>query len=238
MRGATTEAIQSRCGLTFQSTRPMRGATAVGVVKRALADVSIHAPHAGRDARKSDSQLGGRSFNPRAPCGARRVTGFSQRPAKSFNPRAPCGARHKRGGDGFFYLKFQSTRPMRGATQWILSQLVVCWFQSTRPMRGATWTTLVVHYIKVVSIHAPHAGRDLRTACVRVFLRVSIHAPHAGRDLTSQWSSTRRVCFNPRAPCGARLHRWGWNERRQAFQSTRPMRGATRHRWGWIWMHL
>ena len=34
--------------------------------------------------------------------------------------------------------KFQSTRPMRGATIFLLALLVIGRFQSTRPMRGAT----------------------------------------------------------------------------------------------------
>ena len=34
---------------TFQSTRPMRGATAADEVRLCAGGVSIHAPHAGRD---------------------------------------------------------------------------------------------------------------------------------------------------------------------------------------------
>ena len=81
------------------------------------------------------------------------------------------------------YEKFQSTRPMRGATphrgylccpnfffnprapcgarQWMLvAFLSICMFQSTRPMRGATRCCLEQAAAAVVSIHAPHAGRD------------------------------------------------------------------------------
>ena len=35
----------------FQSTRPMRGATALTTIINAYGMVSIHAPHAGRDRR-------------------------------------------------------------------------------------------------------------------------------------------------------------------------------------------
>ena len=56
-------------------------------------------------------------------------------------------------------------------------------FQSTRPMRGATDEVLNVLDAAVISIHAPHAGRDLRyTGTCRDGLNISIHAPHAGRD--------------------------------------------------------
>ena len=55
----------------FQSTRPMRGATAADEIKQKLSAVSIHAPHAGRDARLALIERLGQCFNPRAPCGAR-----------------------------------------------------------------------------------------------------------------------------------------------------------------------
>ena len=105
--------------------------------------------------------------------------------SSSFNPRAPCGA-----------------RPLTRALG---------------PSRTA------------VSIHAPRAGRDATQALAWAMVTVvSIHAPRAGRDFYihkivsqgRQFQSTRPVrgatiklahshflhkCFNPRAPCGARL---------------------------------
>ena len=78
----------------FQSTRPMRGATAWQEKSAQATEISIHAPHAGRDS----SRFGriGRSLY--------------------FNPRAPCGARLYRCVQAHTSQEFQSTRPMRGAT--------------------------------------------------------------------------------------------------------------------------
>ena len=100
----------------FQSTRPVRGATRSApadvisalisihapragrdflLCNSVLADfISIHAPRAGRDSRPSSIVLRNTYFNPRAPCGARRVSW----------PRWACKT------------LFQSTRPVRGAT--------------------------------------------------------------------------------------------------------------------------
>ncbi len=78
----------------FQSTRPVRGATLDQFVKRILVAVSIHAPRAGRDYLAADGPQAWKSFNPRAPCGARQVN------ASFATARAV----------------FQSTRPVRGAT--------------------------------------------------------------------------------------------------------------------------
>ena len=121
-------------------------------------------------------------------------------------------------------------------------------FQSTRPVWGATESLESFRTRILVSIHAPHAGRD-NTSRMIVQCRqrfnprapcgarqaagfinnhhvVSIHAPHAGRDDTLR--DIRIVkSFNPRAPCGARQQYPRCGSCLCAFQSTRPMRGAT-----------
>ena len=94
---------------------------------------------------------------------------------------------------------------MRGATIRTVDYVLASLFQSTRPMRGATDGANLRLIPAIVSIHAPHAGRDTnpaeqephpnsfnpRAPCgarpVTAVNRldevvVSIHAPHAGRD--------------------------------------------------------
>ena len=130
----------------FQSTRPMRGAT-------------------GRAVNECHFDIG---FNPRAPCGARHTVTMSLSVLSGFNPRAPCGAR---------------PIPTRHEINGLL-------FQSTRPMRGATQSHVFIFPYIMVSIHAPHAGRDVIDGIAADMRGVSIHAPHAGRDfylLTLVW---------------------------------------------------
>ena len=79
--------------------------------------ISIHAPHAGRDSALKMIHS--------APT--------------NFNPRAPCGARHILNGLALVWPKFQSTRPMRGATEEDEDE---------------------DEDDEEISIHAPHAGRD------------------------------------------------------------------------------
>ena len=139
MRGATPSISQKHTSQTFQSTRPMRGATQIYAAARALDDVSIHAPHAGRD-----------------QCGSR-----PRSLAWSFNPRAPCGTRRGRpdtatGSEGF---------------------------QSTRPMRDATNAARALGRWRGVSIHAPHAGRDTR-ANVYSLARATFQSTRPMRDAT------------------------------------------------------
>ena len=117
---------------------------------------------------------------------------------------------------------------MRGATYPRAKILVAQKFQSTRPMRGATHRRRCLPSLYGVSIHAPHAGRDDGRYGVQVCRVVSIHAPHAGRDMLIARGSRGRAGFNPRAPCGARRVSMRVHLRLKVFQSTRPMRGATR----------
>ena len=143
---------------------------------------------------------------------------------------------------------------MRGATSLCYNKDKQKKFQSTLPMRGATNGRRPLTVPQAISIHAPHAGSDrlgrLSGRCSRNFnprspcgerhveyatrvigylfqstlpmrgatkytpslrhlLLISIHAPHAGSDLVNPGGLTQARNFNPRSPCGERL----WIER-------------------------
>ena len=189
----------------FQSTRPVRGATLLMREDKKHEKISIHAPRAGRDTRRWWRPSSGRYFNPRAPCGARPPM-----------PSPESG-----------WWRFQSTRPVRGATCRQTASDSLVGFQSTRPVRGATAVVMAGVFDFAISIHAPRAGRDARDGPPSTGGRISIHAPRAGRDsCRSSWRS-RHTDFNPRAPCGARPHILPDAVFQFGFQSTRPVRGAT-----------
>ena len=146
--------------------------------------VSIHAPHAGRDSIRAKRGGRFRRFNPRAPCGARPIENW----VESDN------------------VKFQSTRPMRGATLRQRQSRESCRsFNPRAPCGARPW------------LHSPFRSSVL----------VSIHAPHAGRDRADIHDIDGLHGFNPRAPCGARLLASSIAMGITGFQSTRPMRGAT-----------
>ena len=56
-------------------------------------------------------------------------------------------------------------------------------FQSTRPVRGATEISYDDEQDMEISIHAPRAGRDYGLDLDVRDLCISIHAPRAGRDM-------------------------------------------------------
>ena len=167
-------------------------------------NVSIHAPHAGRDTRRISAPIRRHSFNPRAPCGARRTERFQcitewivsihaphagrdldlieiLAPLDGFNPRAPCGARPQSTPQCKTERSFNPRAPC-GARRSVVGGLrSLVMFQSTRPMRGVTLEQIARLVWRRVSIHAPHAGRDSKMECYFRTPQVSIHAPHAGR---------------------------------------------------------
>ena len=190
------------------------------------------------------------NFNPRAPCGARLAGKVLCCCWIYFNPRAPCGARRFGGNCYRQSQRFQSTRPLRGATDTSRSGSYHNRFQSTRPLRGATGMPLGVEPSQQISIHAPLAGRDRsrwdrlcnlgdfnpRAPCGarrRIFPRsrrvkwISIHAPLAGRDcIDFAKNADHRISIHaPLAGRDGSICHDGCTS--LLFQSTRPLRGAT-----------
>ena len=95
---------------------------------------------------------------------------------------------------------------MRGATFGTVAAIDAIKFQSTLPMRGATQVLGQDFYARCISIHAPHAGSDpycskigamvwefqstlpmrgatMQFTAVVTSFEISIHAPHAGSDI-------------------------------------------------------
>ena len=184
-------------------------------------------------------------FNPRAPCGARRGMLPPILTPSGFNPRAPCGARRVFSVEGRKAVAFQSTRPVRGATprkcvffgscnvsihapragrdpRWRYRSPVSACFNPRAPCGARPIDRGWVDLLHRVSIHAPRAGRDAYDTMERTMVLVSIHAPRAGRDSRQLWSARTCVCFNPRAPCGARLRDRIDSAHRERFNPRAP----------------
>ena len=128
---------------------------------RDLLGISIHAPYAGRDVLlQRGDKLHGISIH--APRAGRDDTGGRYTVIVDlFQSTRPV-----RGATDVFtvppglFPQFQSTRPVRGATMDRVLAEIISGFQSTRPMRGATNKSWKLSVICCISIHAPHAGRD------------------------------------------------------------------------------
>ena len=163
LRGATEAVLYDLYSEVFQPTRPLRGATDAFERARKCFLISTHAPLAGRDLADSVPWRGWYHFNPRAPCGARRVSW----------PRWACKTL----------------------------------FQPTRPLRGATFGETMDAAEKMISTHAPLAGRD-GVAKNQKYITQKFQPTRPLRGATAQAAEAggHPPDFNPRAPCGARLH--------------------------------
>ena len=78
----------------FQSTLPVWGATLKVQYQQQMQDISIHAPRVGSDGREPGRKRRQQHFNPRSPCGERRLNAAATSP----------------------FMVFQSTLPVWGAT--------------------------------------------------------------------------------------------------------------------------
>ena len=168
------------------------------------------------------------NFNPPAPCGAGRIPDSNRGPSRDFNPPAPCGAGPPSGGASWHFLRFQSTRPLRGGTG-LLQDIPPDHVISIHPpLAGRDGREKAAGTGETISIHPPLAGRDVRViagfraisisihpprAVIDDARNISIHPPLAGRDCDPGAAHGDNDDFNPPAPCGAGLSR-----------STRPRR--------------
>ena len=147
-----------------------------------------------------------------------------------FNPRAPCGARRRLVQPGPSPRRFQSTRPVWGATP--SPDSIRSWqlFQSTRPVWGATLFRVLMCSVTYISIHAPRVGRDTSDPKAQLVEQdFNPRAPCGARRALRE-TTLPPTYFNPRAPCGARLKAKHSPLVSRLFQSTRPVWGATAYR--------
>ena len=103
--------------------------------------VSTHAPLAGSDWWLRSVNGASSTFQPTLPLrGATRMRRACA-PSPRFNPRSPCGERRMRAMLVIDGLMFQPTLPLRGATMSASLAGSYSLFQPTLPLRGATATS-------------------------------------------------------------------------------------------------
>ena len=146
---------------------------------------------------------------------------------------------------------FQSTLPVRGATNPRLRPCRTMEFQSTLPVRGATTLTVDGLLQEAISIHAPREGSDtrlnagdipmagfqstlpVRGATLTALIAtpddpISIHAPREGSDNQKKLQSKiyHISIHAPREGSDRQIPQPTMTS--QSFQSTLPVRGATK----------
>ena len=141
MRGATAYCFTLHImPFSFQSTLPVRGATAGCVEIASIKKISIHAPRAGSDDASGSTTKTRNAFQSTLPVrGATRQYGVTQGSRTNFNPRSPCGERRRKRGEPKSVCLISIHAPRAGSDRYTFdAQLQEAAFQSTLPVRGAT----------------------------------------------------------------------------------------------------
>ncbi len=190
MRGATAPSDASAIFAAFQSTHPMRGATQNILTAYAIVGISIHAPHAGCDMLYAITHMyiltKFQSTHPMRGATTRRKKATTLTDISIHAPHAGCDG-HK-GHHLCYRCRISIHAPHAGCDRLIrsLTLTISSVFQSTHLMRGATPDYSALSGLRRISIHAPHAGCDH----LMVYYNhqegiISIHAPHAGCDIAA-----------------------------------------------------
>ena len=238
---------------SFQSTLPVRGATSKEDKQKMETTISIHAPRAGSDLTGMSDPEKWIRFQSTLP--VRGATSFSRAAFAGscyFNPRSPCGERRGAGRRIRGNRLISIHAPRAGSDIQKLAFLSdSLGFQSTLPVRGATQRQKNRWELFYISIHAPRAGSDdepragrgvprdfnPRSPCgerrefgqyaTAASQQISIHAPRAGSDYAAgdyRYSAPGFQSTLPvRGATGINLTAGRW----ELFQSTLPVRGAT-----------
>ena len=146
----------------FQSSRPLRGATERQSAKGSCRVISILAPLTGRDVclPLTEQRIG--HFNPRAPYGARLHPPGAGDPLALISILAPLTGRDTLSMGRHLPQGISILAPLTGRDlQPTPDLLKFIRFQSSRPLRGATGGRWIARKDVVISILAPLTGRDL-----------------------------------------------------------------------------
>ena len=115
----------------------------------------------------------------------------------NFNPRAPRGARPSLERIRSFLLRFQSTRPARGATRCRWPPRASRYFNPRAPRGARLGEFEEIDILKDFNPRAPCGARlsgRLRGTGQGL---ISIHAPHAGRDSRAWSNRNKPTVFRP-----------------------------------------
>ena len=178
--------------LAFQSTLPVGGATSYHHQTGREQHISIHAPRGGSDFPGSTDSPGAKNFNPRSPWGERLHANNEAFLLNIISIHAPRGGSDPQYQAGSAVQQAISIHAPRGGSDSKAAsrQRIHHVFQSTLPVGGATQT--LISYLSAwrISIHAPRGGSDL-CLCRHLFSdrRISIHAPRGGSDVLGRRQS-------------------------------------------------
>ena len=159
--GSDSSAMRAYFDIDISIHAPRVGSDRVLAFAQEIPVISIHAPRVGSDGGAQGEQNVENHFNPRSPCGERRLYNEQTGLIDAFQSTLPVWGATVSEEVEKFDTEFQSTLPVWGATKNICVWANMTEFQSTLPVWGATGTTrLSLDVLAEISIHAPRVGSD------------------------------------------------------------------------------
>ena len=170
-----------------------------------IVSISIHTPLAGSDgtARPWSRPCG--NFNPHSPCGERQYAYRHPSVKVEISIHTPLAGSDEAGAAVLVKADVISIHtPLAGSDSLLCGRYQYNKFQSTLPLRGATQIITIYTSQEKISIHTPLAGSDPSQSPASGYDRISIHTPLAGSDPPPARPASRETNFNPHSPCGER----------------------------------
>ncbi len=122
-------------------------------------------------------------------------------------------------------MRFQPTRPARGATVSFAGVLPVLVISTHAPREGRDVVQLHFQALGLISTHAPREGRDAGPAAGHDVVAISTHAPREGRDVDARTFTLRRLKFQPTRPARGATRRLAERIFRKAISTHAPREG-------------
>ena len=174
--------LQSLLPRYFNPRPPCGGRPAVAADDLVIGDISIHGPRVGADAKPGLTQvtIGISIHGPRVGADLTRFVIFTG--LSNFNPRPPCGGRRLPASLQAPPLRFQSTAPVWGPTMAKIADCTCDDISIHGPRVGADFQYLKGIKDPGISIHGPRVGADDEMILAVSLTLISIHGPRVGAD--------------------------------------------------------
>ena len=173
--------------------------------ERGAKNISIHAPLTGSDVSDISSTTKGQDFNPRSPYGERpRGVGRPQR-CQTFQSTLPLRGATEFSDHYRFLEDISIHAPLTGSDLLLDQRLrLLSNFNPRSPYGERPRQSCTLMRVSAISIHAPLTGSDTASAPVDYISGISIHAPLTGSDDHRNFRNKANFDFNPRSPYGER----------------------------------
>ena len=183
-------------------SHPVWGGTAYTPATYTVDEISIHPPRVGWDLARPYRPTRSRHFNPPTPCGVGLAGANNNGRYGDFNPPTPCGVGHRAAGGTNCGTDFNPPTPCGVGRNGQEVELRNVRFQSTHPVWGGTDFLRTGEGLQLISIHPPRVGWDCGKSNKAPDRRDFNPPTPCGVGRRPRGDCQKPRDFNPPTPCG------------------------------------